>query len=113
MSGAGALSRGAGLRHGDCGDHRGACAIDDRRWSTAADGLPVIERVATGDTGRVGIRHYEGEGDTAKLPGTASGRIQGQTFKGMDRNTDPSAPVSNENGIEPEWADPDGGAPAR
>ena len=81
MSGAGALSRGAGRRYGDCGGHRGACAIDDRRWSTAAGGFPVIGRVATGDTGRVGIRRYEGEGDTAKLPGTASGRIQGRTFK--------------------------------
>ena len=75
------LSAGASLA---CDDHHGACEIED--WTYTYTGMLEalqIDGVATCDTGRIGLRLYDGEGDASKFIGVYNAYIEGHIFQAI------------------------------
>lgn len=68
-----------------CDDHHGACEIED--WTYFHTGMMEalqIDWVTTCDTGVIGHRLYDGEGDAKKFIGVESAYFRGHAFQAIE-----------------------------
>ena len=79
----------------------GACEVEDWRWYTVSEYL-TVEGATTCASGKIVIRLYEGEGESARFLGVADAFIEGYTFTAIAKGIDPAPQsVSIKHSIEP------------